>query len=110
MELVRGDLEEAHGEAAVTDLRDEIALLNSAVRRLPDPTPGEGPHLPWYTAAEQIRQQLAALERQLAALQGTASAASSSRLSRNEQRLAGESARKQVDPSSDDPAAGSETG
>jgi hypothetical protein len=88
VELVRAGSDEATGDPNVRNLRDEIALLHSAIRRLPDPAPGEGPHLPSYRAGEQLRHQLAALEHQLAALQSTVSAASPSSSRDDRQRLA----------------------
>jgi hypothetical protein len=88
VELVRHGSGDATGDPNVTNLRDEIALLQSAIRRLPDPAPGEGPHLPWYRAGEQLGRQLAALERQLSALESTVSAASPSSSREVHQRLA----------------------
>jgi len=70
-------------------LRDEIALLDSVLRQLPTPQPGEGPHLPWYREWERAQTQRARLHRQLAVLEDQISAAADSMAtsSEAEQRL-----------------------
>ncbi|WP_091935811.1 hypothetical protein [Blastococcus sp. DSM 46786] len=86
VELVRGGAEkEAEAEA---ELRDEIALLRSALRQVPQPGPGEGPHIPWFRTWEQLQIQLDGLQRQLAALEARAPASSSAPSSQDELRLA----------------------
>lgn len=86
VELVRGGAEE--DQEAEAELRDEIALLRSALRQVPQPGPGEGPHLPWYRTWEQLQIQLDGLQRQLAALEARSPASGSTPSSQDELRLA----------------------
>jgi hypothetical protein len=72
----RVDGETAVGAAAAA-LRDEIAMLHSALERSSEIGRDDSSPLPSNRAGEQMRRQLAALERQLADLQGARTAAAS---------------------------------
>ncbi|MGY1691127.1 hypothetical protein [Geodermatophilus sp. SYSU D01105] len=87
VEHVRGGAEEDR-DTTEAELRDEIALLRSALRQVPQPGPGEGPHLPWYRTWEQLQLQLAGLQRQLADLETVPAASGSAPSSQDQLRLA----------------------
>lgn len=79
----------APGVAAdATVLRDELALLDSVLRRLPSPQAGEGPHLPWSREWERIQQQRGGLIARLSALEEGAQLAHSSRPTHTSEKLA----------------------
>lgn len=45
-------------ETVSDDRGDEVRQLRDALRALPTPQPGEGPHLPWYRTRETIMRRL----------------------------------------------------
>lgn len=54
---------------------DQIAVLESALRQMPSPEVGDGPHLPWVRQSQQIRQELMQLRAQVTEQQRSAHAA-----------------------------------
>jgi len=60
---VRGDTE-PNAKEQVRQLEERIGVLRQTLSRMPQPGPGEGPHLPWYRAWMQVRGQLADLEQE----------------------------------------------
>jgi hypothetical protein len=56
----------SHGDLArdVQQIDEQLGVLKHQLERLPEPQPGEGPHLPWWRAWHQAQSRIAELESQ----------------------------------------------
>lgn len=71
-------LDPATAPATLAGAAAERTRLRAALQALPDPEPGEGPHLPWWRARERVLSALAELDRQPAPSAGSAAPANAS--------------------------------
>jgi hypothetical protein len=50
----------------IRQLYEELGALKQTMRRLPEPQPGEGPHLPWWRARQGVLGRMQEIEMELA--------------------------------------------
>jgi hypothetical protein len=51
-------------QEALAAINEQIGALRSALKKIPEPEPWEGQHLPWYRSWHRVNNELFALERQ----------------------------------------------